>query len=422
LDYLNSELPVAEMPSLTEHLDECPQCRQRIEEFEIILRDGPAVIAAEVFDEAVLDSVPWSIEQGEKRLYAAIGSETGVASPLRHVKDQMEPVLRGAPLTRLANFLTPSNLRTYCAVAASLILLIATGTSIYRIGLMRGREQSQIAGKSENKNDARLKAQVENLAHERAQIEASLRERENVISVLRAQLKEQRKQTEELEGSLQSAKLQAEEQTGGISSERDELARKLEDGQGALASAQKRIDALQEAERNDAVRVVSLENQLQQLSQLAKEREGTIDEQQRLLAASRDIRDLMGERDLYFAEVYDVGTNGKKKKPYGRVFYTKGKSLVFYAYDLDQQPGLKNASTFQAWGLRGPDRSTALSLGVMYLDNSSNKRWVLQFDDPKVLEQINAVFVTVEPKGGSRTPRGQQVLGATYLREEPNHP
>jgi len=119
--------------------------------------------------------------------------------------------------------------------------------------------------------------------------------------------------------------------------------------------------------------------------------------------------------------VYDVAGNGKRKKPYGRVFYTKGKSLIFYAYDLDQQPGVKNANSFQAWGLRGPDRNSALSLGVMYADNSTNKRWVLRFDDPKALAEINAVFVTVEPNGGSRVPQGQQVLFA-YLKEEPNHP
>jgi hypothetical protein len=59
----------------------------------------------------------------------------------------------------------------------------------------------------------------------------------------------------------------------------------------------------------------------------------------------------MGARDLYVAEVYDVLKNGETQKPYGRVFYTKGKSLIFYAYDLDRQTELKQASTFQAWGL-----------------------------------------------------------------------
>ena len=32
------------------------------------------------------------------------------------------------------------------------------------------------------------------------------------------------------------------------------------------------------------------------------------------------------------------------------------------------------------------------------------RRWVLKFDNPKVIEQIDAVFVTVEPKGGSDNP------------------
>ena len=121
------------------------------------------------------------------------------------------------------------------------------------------------------------------------------------------------------------------------------------------------------------------------------------------------------------AEVYDVGGNGKRRKPYGRVFYTKGKSLIFYAYDLDQQPGVKEASTFQAWGLRGPDRNTALNLGMMYVDNTTSKRWVLRFDDAEALQRINAVFVTVELNGWSPVPRGKQVLFA-YLGEEPNHP
>jgi hypothetical protein len=62
----------------------------------------------------------------------------------------------------------------------------------------------------------------------------------------------------------------------------------------------------------------------------------------------------MGARDLYIAEVHDVSRTGTDKT-YGRVFYAKGKSLIFYVYDLDAQPGLRNAGSFQAWGRRGPD-------------------------------------------------------------------
>jgi hypothetical protein len=70
----------------------------------------------------------------------------------------------------------------------------------------------------------------------------------------------------------------------------------------------------------------------------------------------------LGARDLYVAEVYNVVRNGTQK-PYGRVFYTKGKSLIFYAYDLDQENGVKNATTFQAWGRRGPDRGRRSTSG-----------------------------------------------------------
>jgi hypothetical protein len=143
--------------------------------------------------------------------------------------------------------------------------------------------------------------------------------------------------------------------------------------------------------------------------------------QRELLQKDRDIRECMRLRDLYIAEVHDVGGNGQADKTYGRVFYTKGKSLIFYAYDLDQEAGLKNACTFQAWGRRGADMQHALSLGVCYEDNTSKKSWILKFDDPKTLATIDAVFVTFEPNGGSHHPSGKELLFA-YLRVNPNLP
>jgi len=62
-----------------------------------------------------------------------------------------------------------------------------------------------------------------------------------------------------------------------------------------------------------------------------------------------------------------------------------------------------------------------LNLGIFYQDSVSKKRWVLRFDDPRALDQINAVFVTVEPRGGSHKPSGRPLLFAS-LKIEPNHP
>ena len=120
------------------------------------------------------------------------------------------------------------------------------------------------------------------------------------------------------------------------------------------------------------------------------------------------------------ADVHDVSGKGTAKT-YGRVFYTKGKSLIVYAFDLGAQPGFQNAQSFQAWGRKGPDRAQAHSLGIFYEDNASKQRWVLKADDPKTLEDIDAVFVTVEPHGGSQHPSGKQLLFAS-LRISPNHP
>lgn len=418
LDYLSSELSVEETKSLEDHLSECLQCRQSVGEYRTILRSGLSLIPDEAGDDLTLDSVPWSIQEGEKKLYAAIEAQAGTRDPFERVKDETKP--RETSEARLANFFLPSNLRVQLASAASLILAAVLGMYIYAIGLKRGREQSQVVEQSKSDN-APWRAHLESLGHERDQLESSLRDRELVITGLRAQLKEQRKQNEALQATFQAAGQEAREQTEEASAERNTLVRKVEDEQGLLAATQKKLDALEQAKASDAVRMTSLENQIHFMSQLLKDKDSTIDEQQRFLASDRDIRDLMGARDLYIAEVSDVGGNGKRKKPYGRVFYTKGKSLIFYAYDLDQEPGVRNASTFQAWGLRGPDRNTALNLGVMYVDNTTNKRWVLRFDDPEALKKINAVFVTVEPSGASPAPRGKQVLFA-YLGEEPNHP
>ncbi len=99
----------------------------------------------------------------------------------------------------------------------------------------------------------------------------------------------------------------------------------------------------------------------------------------------------MEARDLYLAEVYDVGRNGDTRKPFGRVFFTKNKSLIFYAYDLHQQPGVKNSNAFLVWGQRGPGRKRTLSLGIFCQDSTAIKRWLLKVDDSKTLQQIDAV-------------------------------
>jgi DNA repair exonuclease SbcCD ATPase subunit len=208
---------------------------------------------------------------------------------------------------------------------------------------------------------------------------------------------------------------------GSLSQERTDLAQELAAAQSQSRALQSKLDSLAQQSSEDKGQQTALEAKVNDLSHLLRDREQAIDQQEELLAHDRDIRELMGARDLYIAEVYDVARNGQTRKAYGRVFYTKGKSLIFYAYDLDQQTVAKNAGAFQVWGQRGESREHALNLGMFYQDNAAKKRWVLRLDDPKMLAQLDAVFVTIEPKGGSPTPSGSPFLFA-YLRIDPNHP
>ena len=123
----------------------------------------------------------------------------------------------------------------------------------------------------------------------------------------------------------------------------------------------------------------------------------------------------MGGRKLHIADVFDVDVSSRTQRPFGRVFYTQGKSLIFYAFDFDRQAKVINASSFQVWGQReAPQGEQALltNLGILYMDSEANRRWVMRINDPKHLAEIDAVFVTVEPHGGSQKPTSKSFLYA----------
>src|SRR6266850_239007 len=308
--------------------------------------------------------------------------------------------------------------------AGAILVAVIALVSVYRLGERTGTQVYNVREQPLPNGSHVLEQQVGNLTQDGRALAAELHKRDRVIEDITnsrnrellevARLKEEDK-------NLQDAITKAGERESHLASEREAVTERLKLAQASLTKTEDDLAGLRQQREGDLIRATDLETRMAGLSQRLKDREDTIEEQQRLLAADRDIRELMGARDLYLAEVYDVGRNGDTQKPFGRIFFTKNKSLIFYAYDLDQQPGVKDTSAFQAWGQRGPDRKRTLNLGIFYQDNAANKRWVLKVDDPKTLQQIDAVFVTVEPQGGSREPSGHRLLVAS-LRLEPNHP
>jgi len=159
----------------------------------------------------------------------------------------------------------------------------------------------------------------------------------------------------------------------------------------------------------------------EELSQESLTQVRSVERQQKLLATDHDIREILGARSLHIIDVFDVSSRGEFERPFGRIFYTEGKSLIFYAFDLDQQKGLKRGAVFQAWGQRGVAKEDSRSLGMFYMDDPSQNRWVLKVDDSKALSRIDYVFVTDSSRKEGVRPRGKPLLSA-FLNPTANHP
>jgi hypothetical protein len=423
------ELSVEELARLEPHLAVCPECRRARSEYEAAALTGVAALAEDLDpkDEEGIDH-SWSTKKAEQAFFKRLDNETEQSEFNRAGYDSSDKAKTEQHFTY-----RPSQIRwleVWMPFAAAILLALALGIAAYKTGVRRRTGVVQILPQPATESAGSLEEQATDIGYERAQLLAKVVEDRGVIDDLKRQLSEQLS----IVNALRSMK-EVPARPSGSSQERllganDAWAKRDEElaaGQEKLAELQKVVEATTIQRDENGRQAAVLEAKVNELTQIVREREQALDQRntevsrgQELLEHDRDIREVMGARNLYMADVHDVSGKGTDTT-YGRVFYTKGKSLIFYAFDLDAQPNVQNTRSFQAWGRRGPDHQQALSLGIFYEDNASKKRWVLKTNDPKALEDIDAVFVTVEPNGGSHHPSGKQLLFA-YLRISPNHP
>jgi len=423
----SGELSAEEQRKLEAHLAGCAECRQALQEFEAAVDVGVPFLASKLSPVLSVDSSePFTSRQSKAEPAVSLdpsatsrthATDAGVASNV---------VERGfAFAQKNGRGHTKINWNyVWLPFAASILLTVALGIYSYRMGRSRSVEVTQTTPPTPDTQIEALEQQMSDSGHERNDLRTELAQRDRVISDLRHQVQMQSASLDEMKSAqadLEKSMRNNQSEKQQSAQDRSTLLEKLDAAQASLQKTQTQLDSLERQRAQDGARAESLTAQVNDLHAQLREREQTLSKQQDLLAHDRDVRELMGARELHIAELYSVARDGVTQKPYGRVFYTKGKSLIFYAYDLDQQAGPRNARTFQAWGQRGPDRREALNLGIFYEDNAAKKRWIVKCDDPKTLEQIHAVFVTVEPKGGSDKPSGSPLL-FTDLQIEPNHP
>jgi hypothetical protein len=405
-----------ELPELQVHLKHCEKCREVFRQYRILVTQGVAILADGYMERQA--QVGWDGARACERLLERVRVDQQAARerrgpPPAGVSPGVLRRVAGSPFARMA-------------VAACLILTVAYGA--YHLGARTqtrtGASLTPLAADNglqrltdEKKAAEELTAgQAKRLAE--LQLESSEKGRELV------QLRLALRALEVHASELTAAGGQSEVQLRALSQQRDSLNGQLQSLSQAYANDQTELAKLR-TERDAAVlQKSSLEAKIDELTARNRDQQRRLEDTDQYLSYDRDIRELMGARKLYITDVFDVDGNSRTQKPFGRVFYTQGKSLIFYAFDLDHEPGVVNASAFQVWGQRETpqgEQASPKNLGILYMDNESNRRWVMRFDDPKQLAEIDAIFVTVEPRGGSHKPTSKPFLYA-LLRNEANHP
>jgi hypothetical protein len=427
--YPTGALSEDEVALLRVHLLGCLECRDRLVDYRQIVHDGLPLLAGGRVEDQVEAKLVFSPDAAKGALYAELDRQQRITG--NHTLEFPRAARRYSQSAGQPHFWQVHRSRLI-QIAGVILLLLCAGLAAVH---WKPKETIQ-PNKRLSNGDSLASHAPDNsvfiaLIVERDSLNTQLKQRDARIDALAARIESQLKEISRLKETsekdrsendqIKSQLTSTQAEQNAMQQERSSLEVQLNQAQGSLIRLRNELGDMESQRRNDLLHSVSLETKIAQVSTQLQEQHSTINEQQSLLASDRDIRELMGARDLYIADVFDVDPNSLTQKPFGRVFYTKNKSLVFYAFDLDQQRGVGNASTFQAWGLGDRDKKHPLNLGILYLDNQTNRRWVLKFDDPNILAKINAVFVTVEPKNGSAKPSGKQLLYA-YLSNQPNHP
>jgi hypothetical protein len=407
-----------ESAELHAHLRLCEQCHEVFRQYQALTTQGMAILADEYGERR--GQASWYDAPAFDQLLERIQT-TQQTSP-----EKNRPTPNTIPPSILLR--TPARSIATMLLAACLIFAVAFGS--YRVGI-RTHSQSvstltplptpvndrfeKIAEEKKHADEV-LAEQAKRLA----QLQADGAQKEQELGKLRSALRA----IEDRSNKLQASSSHSDAQLLALSQERDSLTTQLQSLNQSYGIDRTELANLRLEHDKTLIRTASLEAKISELASQNKDQERRLKDTDQYLSSDRDIRELMGARKLYIADVFDVDGSSRTKKPFGRVFYTQGKSLIFYAFDLDREPGVVNASTFQVWGQREApqgQQASPLNLGILYMDNESNRRWVMRFDDPKKLAEIDAVFVTVEPRGGSHKPTNKPFLYA-LLRNEANHP
>lgn len=393
----NGLLEGAEGAEFESHLKQCSECRSDYQELSsLVTRELP--LAQGTFRQKLAEIGTRPLDGSRQRFLRRARAEGVIFS--RDVETSPQP---GAWYSRPVTILAP--------VAA--LLVVAASLTGYHFREMPVTAGSNVAAAQQI---ADLKQQNSALAANLSKLNQSLATEQSEVQNLRAQLADVGKTAENLRRKSEQAQGDAERSSS-------QAARLLEESRNQeklLAEAKDEAARSGQLRINDEASLVEQQTRITELSNKLRVASATLDMERQLVAAGKDIPDLMAARQLHVIDVRDTDQNGNTGKAFGRIFLTEGKSLTFYAFDLNEDRVINAKRGFQVWAVSEAGTNSARSLGVLHVDAKAAGRWVLKVDNPELVNQISSVFVTVEPTAGGKQPSGQKMLYA-HLGQA-NHP
>jgi hypothetical protein len=257
--------------------------------------------------------------------------------------------------------------------------------------------------------------QIADLERQNAELTASLSRLNQSLSVNQLEMKDLRARVTSESHRHHDEPAQGDSERGSSNSvnllddsrEQEKLSAEVKDEAARSAQVPFNKDTIVEQQ----LRIAEITNKLRIVS-------ATLDQERELAAAGDDIRELMASRKLHVIDVRDTDPNGNPSAAFARVFLSEGKSLTFYAFDLNETANAKR--NFEVWAVPEAGEKTPRSLGFLHVDAKAQGRWVLKVENPELVKQIGSVFVTVPSATDSKQPNGQKMLYA-YLGDA-NHP
>jgi len=265
--------------------------------------------------------------------------------------------------------------------------------------------------------------QMEQLKRENSALTANLSQLNESVAAGQRQIQDLRTQLGNAAATAENLRRNSEQARGEAersSSQNAQLLDGSRDQEKLLAEAKDEAARINQLRANDEAALLQEQLRIADLSNKLRVASATLDLERQLVAAGQDVRELMLSRQLHVIDVRDAGPDGRPGKTFGRVFLTEGKSLTFYAFDLNDDRVVNAKRNFQVWAVPEADKNSSRSLGLLQVDAKAQGRWVLKVENPELVKNINSVFVTVEPAGGGKQPSGQKMLYA-YLGDS-NHP